>query len=52
MPTTIAVSAGWGWATVSALYVVTPARAGCCVEGGDRRGTLTTWLAYPMAYSA
>ena len=26
MPTTIAVSPGCGWATLSALYVVTPAQ--------------------------
>ena len=46
MPTTIAVSAGWGWATVSALYVVTPAHVrGAASREETAEGTLTTWLA-------
>ena len=46
MPTTMAVSFGCGWATLSALYVVTPAQViGAASNQRTPSGTFTTWLA-------
>ena len=46
MPTTIAVSPGCGLATLSPLYVVTPAQvSGAASREVTASGTATTWLA-------
>ena len=46
MPTIIAVSVGCGRATLSALYVVTPAQViGAASSEDTLSGTRTTWLA-------
>ena len=52
MPTTMAVSPGRGWATLRALYVVTPAYvSGAASKEVTRLGTRTTREALPTAYS-
>ncbi|WP_416958641.1 hypothetical protein ACNKF0_17885 [Nocardioides sp. T5] len=53
MPTTIAVSPGCGAATLSPLYVVTPAHvSGDASREETESGTGTTWLAHATACSA
>ena len=53
MPTTMQVSSGFGFATFSALYVVTPAQvSGEASIGSTPSGTGMTWLAHATAYSA